>query len=112
VSYRNDPVRQARAHRQRAWWAFRRKVGLLDDTLLAELLGVSTRSIQRYETAARPPAWYQAALLGLVETFPDRVFARRGKPRKPKLNRWGNDVTPEPSNPYYATRWTTGGKLL
>jgi hypothetical protein len=81
---RHDPVKDARDRRQHAWWQFRRKLGLSNVEIVARLLDVSVRSIQRYETAERPPAWYQAALLGLVETFPDRKKARLFKPHKPK----------------------------
>jgi hypothetical protein len=87
-------------------------LGLSNVEIVATLLGLSTRSIQRYEQAAEPPAWYQAALLGLVETFPDRQIARRGKPKKPKLSRWGSDLTPERANPYDASRWTKNGEPL
>lgn len=95
-----DPEEEARHRRQRAWWAFRRSLGLSDVELVARLLDVSTRSIERYEQAAKPPAWYQAALLGLIETFPDRALARRSRPRKKKPVGRYEPLPPEPKCPY------------
>lgn len=97
---RHDPVQEARDRRSHAWARWRRSVGLSDVDLVARLLDVSVRSIQRYESAAQAPKWYQAALYGLLETFPDRTTARKGRPRKVKLNKWGNAVHPEPACPY------------
>lgn len=103
MSYRTrDPDEEARHHRQRVWWRFRRKLGLSDVEIVARLLDVSTRSIERYEQAERPPAWYQAALLGLIETFPDRTIAQRSRPRgkkKPEPGRY-DPLPPEPKCPY------------
>jgi transcriptional regulator with XRE-family HTH domain len=120
VSYfHHDPAKDARDRRQHAWWRWRRKVGLSHTEKVADLLGISVRTIQRYETAAQAPPWYQAALLGLLETWPDRKTARRYRPRKPKKDARGFDVhEPEPRLPlfchwdpqYYEFEWddTTG----
>lgn len=109
---RYDPENQARAKRERAWWAFRRKLGLQSVEQVAKLLGLSTRSISRYEQAAEPPAWYQAALLGLIETFPDRDVARRAKPKKVQLDAYGYETGNPPANPFNASRWTKSGEPL
>jgi len=103
--YDRHPEREARDRRQHAWMAFRRKLGLSDTTLVAKLLDVSTRSIERYEQAEQPPAWYQVALLGLIETFPDRAIAQRARPRgkKKKTSTWASryePLPPEPKCPY------------
>ena len=115
MGYRDrfDPVLEARSRRLHAWLRFRHRLGLGNIDLVAKLLGVSVRSIQRYEQAVKPPAWYQIALLGLVETFPDRKVARRFRTRKLKRDARGYEIQPDrPPNPYEASRWTKDGEPL
>jgi hypothetical protein len=56
-----------RGHFQRGtdWIRFRQTLGLSDTRYLAALLGVTVRSIQRWEYQGPAPRWYHAALLGL-----------------------------------------------
>lgn len=109
-----DPVEEARHKRQGAWLRFRHKLGLTNLELVAKLLGLSTRSLERYEQDAEPPKWYQAALLGLIETFPDRKKARAARPRKkkkkedPYAHHYPHTAPP---NPYDASRWKKDGSL-
>lgn len=53
----------------REWLAFRKSLGLSDTRYLAKLLGVSVRSIQRWEYVGPAPWWYHAALLGLRDVW-------------------------------------------
>lgn len=97
MTWHRDPEVEARDKRRRRWLDFRRTLGLANDDTVARLLGLSTRTLLRYETAVHPPRWYHAALLGLIESWPDRAIARRFRPRtKPEPWAW----KPEPKTPY------------
>lgn len=108
----DQPEEVARHNRQRAWLRFRHKLGLTNIDLVAKLLGLSTRSLERYEQDAEPPKWYQTALLGLIETFPDRKKARAARPRKKKEDPHAHHYPhTAPPNPYDASRWKDGELL-
>jgi len=48
---------------------FRERLGLGNTIHLARLLGVTVRSIQRWEYQGPAPRWYHAALLGLRDVW-------------------------------------------
>lgn len=48
---------------------FRERLGLSDTRYVAGLLGVTVRSIQRWEYQGPAPRWYHAALLGLRDVW-------------------------------------------
>jgi hypothetical protein len=66
--YSYDRAREAR-DRAAPWLRFRHSLGLSDTRYLASLLGVTVRSIQRWEYQGPAPRWYHAALLGLRDTW-------------------------------------------
>lgn len=51
------------------WVRFRERLDLGDTRYVARLLGVTVRSIQRWEYQGPAPAWYHAALLGLRDVW-------------------------------------------
>lgn len=53
----------------REWLDFRSRLGLSSTPYVAALLGVTVRSIQRWEYRGPAPRWYQAALVGLRDIW-------------------------------------------
>jgi hypothetical protein len=67
-AYSYEAARMAR-DKAAPWLRFRNNLGLGDTRYLASLLGVTVRSIQRWEYQGPAPRWYHAALLGLRDVW-------------------------------------------